>query len=101
MGRWPRSEDQERDLQRVAVQKIMITLVIVLSLSAAQLCSAVISRNDRNWPIGRSTSVDLAQSSPFGPRLKISEGSRYTVITCRDLDVTHITAKLIIEITGD
>ena len=56
----------------------MIALPIVLCLSA-QFCSAlhVITRSDRIWPIGRSTSVDLPQSSPFGPRLKISEGRRY------------------------
>ena len=36
----------------------------------------LVARNDRVWPIGNSASVDLPQSSPFGPRLKISESSR-------------------------
>ena len=34
------------------------------------------NRNDRIWPVGQSSSVDLPQSSPFGPRLQISQSTR-------------------------
>ena len=34
------------------------------------------NRKERSWPVSGSSSVDLPQSSPFGPRLKISENRR-------------------------
>ena len=49
------------------------------SLAAAEDCEdgcegviETVSRGDRVWPIGGTTSVDLGQSSPYGPRLQIS-----------------------------
>ena len=41
------------------------------------VCSVEASnRKERLWPVSGSSSVDLPQSSPFGPRLKISENRR-------------------------
>ena len=50
-------------------------IVLVLLCCSVQLAWTS-TRHDRVWPISGTTSVDLAQSSPYGPRLKISENSR-------------------------
>ena len=43
----------------------------------AFVCSVEASnRMERVWPVNGSSSVDLPQSSPFGPRLQISENRR-------------------------
>ena len=55
----------------------MVALVVALCLSVQFHSAVAESRSDRIWPIGRSTSVDLGQSSPFGPRLQISMARRY------------------------
>ena len=52
------------------------TLSLTLILSVIAIGAHGSSRNDRVWPLSNSDSVDLGQSSPFGPRLKASQRFR-------------------------
>ena len=62
-------------LAKVAFLCALVVLLPRLSGQAAKT-----SRHDRVWPISGSMSVDLGQSSPFGPRIKISQKSRLAVL---------------------
>ena len=54
------------------------------------------TRHDRVWPLSGTSTVDLGQSSPFGPRQKASENFRYVVainillVVCIDLHTVHV-----------
>ena len=52
----------------------LIVLVAISYVINSALASP--SRHDRVWPVGGTTMVDLAQSSPFGPRLQASQTFR-------------------------
>ena len=51
------------------------TLQLVLLAAVPGLGSP--TRDDRVWPLSGNKTVDLGQSSPFGPRIKISANARY------------------------
>ena len=60
---------------RLLIAMFQLTVTLLLLSAAGILASP--SRHDRVWPISGSKTVDLPQSSPFGPRIKISADSRY------------------------
>lgn len=49
-----------------------ITLFFFLSVSL-QFCSAVVTRNDRIWPLGAGSTVDLPQATAYGPKQYFSK----------------------------
>ena len=48
----------------------------VLGTKYTQTSRVRSTRADRIWPLSRSDKIDILQSSPFGPRLKVSESYR-------------------------
>lgn len=56
--------------QHLVVMGAANVLVIAI-LALASLATAVV------WPVSGSSTPDLPQSSPFGPRIKVSAGGRY------------------------
>jgi Peptidase family M23 len=59
-----------RHLRALGVSILLVVLVV------SELSHAEVSREQRVWPVGGTSQPD-AHSSAFGPRLKISEDSRY------------------------
>lgn len=49
-----------------------VTVFFVLSVSL-QFCSAVVTRNDRIWPLGADGTVDLPQPTAYGPKQYFSK----------------------------
>ena len=41
------------------------------------MCSPMVTRNDRIWPIGGGTSVDLPQSSAYGSKQYFTKYEQY------------------------
>jgi murein DD-endopeptidase MepM/ murein hydrolase activator NlpD len=68
---------RRRETKNGKMRPIIILLCVVIFHCSVQNVGAAAARSNRIWPISGNTSVDLPQSSPFSPRLQISQGSKY------------------------
>ena len=55
---------------RAIVKKTLVEMFILCCSLEIALCS---TRADRVWPLSNAATIDLGQSSPFGPRLQASK----------------------------
>ena len=49
----------------------LAVVLLCLSVSLFPCIHALFPRESRIWPVGGTTTPDLPQSSPYGPRLKV------------------------------
>jgi hypothetical protein len=59
------------------VAAAVLGFIALTPVTASRYPANIASLYDTRWPVSNSATVDLRQSSPFGPRLKTSEDLRY------------------------